>query len=44
MKAKSRIWWCSLCGHARTGRVCHDCRLTREDSAKLDDAKAKGAA
>ena len=45
MKAKKTgVWFCSRCGHARKGVSCEDCRLSREDSARLDAEKlAKGA-
>ena len=45
MKAKKAtgIWWCA-CGRPQKGKVCTDCRTSREEVARLDAEKlAKGA-
>ena len=44
-RTKTGVWFCARCGHARKGVSCEACRLSREDSARLDAEKlAKGGA
>jgi hypothetical protein len=45
MKAKKAtgIWWCA-CGRPQKGKVCTDCRTSREEVERLDaENLAKGA-